>query len=221
MAGIVLGVVFLIFRQILAKSLFPMLSQEQSFAIILSIIVLTFGIGAIGLLAWLMGRTARTVPILQLLLLALTAIVVLGFATHLIAGAMAQKHAEDEAIRNAKRDAAIEQTRAQFVELSDGRIDEIISSCQQSLRCIGCGDFNGWAQEDIAAWRGEAEGSPTFSFRELEKGLEHLIPTMSPDFEGDQSTFYEDVETQKRFNACFVDHVRSIVGDPRPYVLAR
>jgi hypothetical protein len=58
--GIALGVFLLIFRGVLEKQFLPQagLQSEQAFAVILSLMILTFGIAGIGLIAWLIGRTA-------------------------------------------------------------------------------------------------------------------------------------------------------------------
>jgi hypothetical protein len=50
--GISLGVVFLLFRQVIAKRIFPMLSEERAYLLMRSIIRYTFLIGALGLILW-------------------------------------------------------------------------------------------------------------------------------------------------------------------------
>ncbi len=59
LAGIALGVFLLIFRGVLEKQFLPQagLTSGQAFAVILSLMILTFGIAAIGVITWLIGRT--------------------------------------------------------------------------------------------------------------------------------------------------------------------
>jgi hypothetical protein len=66
-AGIALGVFLLIFQSVLQKDFLPKagLTSEQAFSVILSLMVLTFGIAGVGIIAWLIGRTVgikSTVP---------------------------------------------------------------------------------------------------------------------------------------------------------------
>lgn len=58
LGGIALGVLLLIFRGVLQKEFLPQagLSSDQAFAVILSMLILTFGISGIGVLGWLVGR---------------------------------------------------------------------------------------------------------------------------------------------------------------------
>lgn len=58
--GVALGVFLLIFRGVLEKQFLPQagLQSDQAFAVILSLMIFTFGIAGIGLIAWLIGRTA-------------------------------------------------------------------------------------------------------------------------------------------------------------------
>ena len=51
-AGISLGIIFLIFRQIIAKKIFPRLSPEHAYRILRLIITLLFIIGIVGMLLW-------------------------------------------------------------------------------------------------------------------------------------------------------------------------
>jgi len=51
-AGISLGIIFLIFKQIIAKKIFPQLSKEQSYKILRLLITLLFIIGIVGMLLW-------------------------------------------------------------------------------------------------------------------------------------------------------------------------
>jgi hypothetical protein len=50
--GIALGVVLIIFREVIRKNIFPNLAQVQGFRIIRLIVVLTFCIAALGVAAW-------------------------------------------------------------------------------------------------------------------------------------------------------------------------
>jgi hypothetical protein len=60
LAGIALGVFLLLFQGVLQKEFLPKagLTSAQAFAVILSLMILTFGIAAIGIAAWLLGRSA-------------------------------------------------------------------------------------------------------------------------------------------------------------------
>jgi hypothetical protein len=81
--GIALGVLFLLFRQILQKQYLPQLGLNgaQSFHIIIAILVFTFGIAAIGILAWIIARGATgPVPNRTVLILTVFAVLVLFIA---------------------------------------------------------------------------------------------------------------------------------------------
>jgi hypothetical protein len=58
LGGIALGVVLLIFQGVLQKQFLPQagLGSDQAFAVILSMMILTFGIAGIGVIAWIVGR---------------------------------------------------------------------------------------------------------------------------------------------------------------------
>jgi len=51
-AGISLGLLFLLFKQIIAKKIFPNLTQEQSYKILRLIVSFLFVIGLVGMLLW-------------------------------------------------------------------------------------------------------------------------------------------------------------------------
>ena len=64
--GIALGVIPLLFQSVLKTKFLPAagLSSPHAFAIILSLLVLTFGIAGIGIIAWLIGgNSPRGTPI--------------------------------------------------------------------------------------------------------------------------------------------------------------
>jgi len=66
LGGIALGVLLLIFQGVLQQKFLPQagLESAQAFAVILSLMILTFGIAGIGVIAWLVGRTVGpTVPV--------------------------------------------------------------------------------------------------------------------------------------------------------------
>jgi|HubBroStandDraft_6_1064221.scaffolds.fasta_scaffold01118_7 WD40 repeat protein len=52
LAGISIGLVLLIFRTILRQNIFPKLNNEQAFALIRLLMYLTFAIGTVGIIAW-------------------------------------------------------------------------------------------------------------------------------------------------------------------------
>lgn len=59
LGGIALGVFLLVFQSVLQKQFLPQagLTSAQAFAVILSLMILTFGIAGIGVIAWLVSRT--------------------------------------------------------------------------------------------------------------------------------------------------------------------
>ena len=83
--GIALGVFLLIYKGVLQQQLLPLagLGSAQGFAIILSLMIMTFGIAGIGLIAWLIARSVDTespVTTAALATLAALIVVVLGAA---------------------------------------------------------------------------------------------------------------------------------------------
>jgi hypothetical protein len=58
--GIALGVLLLIFREVIRKNIFPNLAQVQGYRIIRLIVVLTFCIAAFGIAAWVYVTTNHT-----------------------------------------------------------------------------------------------------------------------------------------------------------------
>jgi hypothetical protein len=61
LAGISFGVFLLLFNSVLQKQFLPQagLGSAQAFAVILSLMLLTFGIAGIGIIAWLVSRNMR------------------------------------------------------------------------------------------------------------------------------------------------------------------
>jgi len=59
LGGIALGVFLLLFQGVLRKQFLPKagLGSAQAFAVILSLMILTFGIAGIGVVAWLISLT--------------------------------------------------------------------------------------------------------------------------------------------------------------------
>ena len=83
LGGIALGVFLLLFRGVLEKEFLPKagLGSEHAFAIILALMILTFGIAGIGVIAWLLSRTVgpkAPVPGPALGILAVLIAIVLG-----------------------------------------------------------------------------------------------------------------------------------------------
>jgi hypothetical protein len=83
--GIALGVFLLIYKGVLQQQILPLagLGSAQGFAIILSLMIMTFGIAGIGLIAWLIARSVDTespVTTAALATLAALIVVVLGAA---------------------------------------------------------------------------------------------------------------------------------------------
>jgi len=59
LGGIAVGVVLLLFRDFLKQKFLPSqgLPPEQGYHILLAFLILTFGIGAVGVVAWIIGKT--------------------------------------------------------------------------------------------------------------------------------------------------------------------
>jgi hypothetical protein len=56
LAGISIGFVLLIFREIIKKNIFPKLSAEHAYRILRLVILLTFGVGFFGIAGWAIDR---------------------------------------------------------------------------------------------------------------------------------------------------------------------
>jgi hypothetical protein len=52
LAGLAIGIVLVIFREILKKDIFPQLNRDQTYRLFQKLIICTFAIGTIGILAW-------------------------------------------------------------------------------------------------------------------------------------------------------------------------
>jgi hypothetical protein len=97
LGGIALGVFLLIFQGVLQKQFLPQagLTSAQAFAIILSLMILTFGIAGIGVMAWLVSRTIgpkAPVPLPAMGTLAGLIVLIVGAATYV--GAQAKLDAQ-------------------------------------------------------------------------------------------------------------------------------
>jgi hypothetical protein len=80
LGGIALGVFLLLFQGVLQKQFLPQtgLNSAQAFAVILALMILTFGIAAIGVVAWLVSRgTNPRTPISTSVLGVLAALIIL------------------------------------------------------------------------------------------------------------------------------------------------
>jgi hypothetical protein len=53
LAGIALGVFLLLFQGVIEKNIFPRLPPKEAFGIIFALMIFTFGIAGIGVIAWL------------------------------------------------------------------------------------------------------------------------------------------------------------------------
>ena len=60
--GLGLGVALLVFRDVIAKNIFPSLTREQSYQLLRMIIVLTFALGLSGIAAWAWTNTIPPFP---------------------------------------------------------------------------------------------------------------------------------------------------------------
>ena len=97
--GIAFGVLLLVFQGVLQKQFLPQagLGSEQAFAVILSLMILTFGVAGTGVVAWLVGRTAgpkSPVPIPTMGMLAGLIAVVLGAAVYVGAPPKSASHSQ-------------------------------------------------------------------------------------------------------------------------------
>src|SRR5579864_220650 len=86
-AGIAFGFILLIFQGVLQKQFLPQagLGQNQAFAIIFALLILSFGIAGIGIVGWLIDRRAdQNVPlsVLSLAILSTLVALVLGAAVY-------------------------------------------------------------------------------------------------------------------------------------------
>jgi hypothetical protein len=61
--GIAFGVVLLVFRDVIRKNIFPTLTKEQSYRLIRLIVLLTFVIAALGILAWVYTSSAAPIAL--------------------------------------------------------------------------------------------------------------------------------------------------------------
>jgi hypothetical protein len=87
LGGIALGTFLLIFQGVLQKHFLPQagLGSAQAFAIILSMMIFTFGIAGIGIIAWLVSRTIgpkASVPTAAMGTLAGLMVLVIGAAVY-------------------------------------------------------------------------------------------------------------------------------------------
>lgn len=81
LGGIAVGVVLLLFRDFLKQKFLPSqgLPPEQGYQILLAFLILTFGIGAVGVVAWIIGKTvspgkSASLPALIVLTLLIAAV---------------------------------------------------------------------------------------------------------------------------------------------------
>jgi uncharacterized membrane protein (DUF485 family) len=87
LGGIALGVFLLLFQGVLRTQFLPQagLGSAQAFAVILSLMILTFGVAGIGVIAWLISRTIGSktpVPGPAMSILAALIALVLGAAVY-------------------------------------------------------------------------------------------------------------------------------------------
>ncbi len=95
--GIALGVFLIVFQDLLKEQFLPQagLGPAQAFAVILSLMILTFGVAGIGVIAWLVGRTvgpkvAVTTPAMGIL----AALIVLVVGAAVYVGAQAKSDSQ-------------------------------------------------------------------------------------------------------------------------------
>jgi hypothetical protein len=63
LGGLALGVLLLVFREVLRKNIFPDLARAHAYRIIRLIVVLTFAIAAVGIGAWVLPQASRCLSI--------------------------------------------------------------------------------------------------------------------------------------------------------------
>lgn len=93
LGGIALGVLLLIFQGVLQKQFLPQagLTSDQAFAIMLSVLILTFGISGIGVMAWLIGRAVGPkAPMSAVAMSTLTGLMALVLGAAVYVGAQAK-----------------------------------------------------------------------------------------------------------------------------------
>jgi hypothetical protein len=92
-AGISLGLFLILFRGVLEQKFLPQagLTSPQAFAIILALMILTFGIAAIGVVAWLISNSPRgsNAPVPAPALIVLTVLIALVVLSAVYVGAQA------------------------------------------------------------------------------------------------------------------------------------
>jgi hypothetical protein len=94
LGGIALGVFLILFRGVLEKQFLPQagVAAEQAFAVILSLMIMTFGIASIGIVAWLRsGGPKAPVPLPGIGILAALMVLLLGAAIYVGAQAKPAK----------------------------------------------------------------------------------------------------------------------------------
>ncbi|PWJ86913.1 hypothetical protein C8D77_12011 [Mesorhizobium loti] len=90
--GVALGIFLLLFQGVLQQKFMPGtgLDSSHAFAVIMSLMLLTFGVAAIGVFAWLIARTTGPqTPVSGPILTILTALIVLVIAAAVYEGAQA------------------------------------------------------------------------------------------------------------------------------------
>ena len=100
LGGIALGVVLLIFRGVLEKQFLPQAGLEsgQAYAVIMAMMILTFGIAGIGVIAWLIARTlSPRKPVPGPALGTLAALIVLTLAAAVYVGSQSKAASKVEA----------------------------------------------------------------------------------------------------------------------------
>jgi tetratricopeptide (TPR) repeat protein len=138
--GIALGVLFLLFKGVLEQQLLQkgQLSSEQAFAIVVSLMIFTFGIAVIGLIAWLIGRSVpdgQPIPPWGLAVILLLTGGVLGSAIYVVAQAKASssslttpgpRTADGWSFDNCRTESQLAQTAFLSDPADTGRVAKLI-----------------------------------------------------------------------------------------------
>ncbi|MBI4923197.1 MAG: hypothetical protein HY834_15755 [Devosia nanyangense] len=229
LAGLALGIFLLIFQGILSKDFLPKagLNADQGYSIIMFMMIVTFGIAGIGLLAWLLGRNRKSISTLQLVAFSGLVLIVL-----IIAVTFAPTTANADAEREARLDAAIAANHQVVSQLTDIEIGRYVDACVEDLEAYERRTRNliathseerEWGTIYVERWRNRAWASPDFSYADLVEELSYLVPDRSV-FEGDwteeEVTF--EIDGPRRLVGCITDKVKALLGpEPPPFIRSR
>lgn len=162
LAGVGLGVFVLLFQGVLQKEFLPKagLGSGQAFAVIMALMILTFGIASIGMIAWLLSRNVgprAPVPAPALGILSVLIVVVLGSTMYVAAQAK-----PDPPIPPATAAAAPPSVAGSITADYRVCIAGEPGACPPGAVHLGCGaPVGAWAQKACASYsQSTVEQSP-------------------------------------------------------------